>query len=100
MDDVEGFAERYARARETGFEVLADELTEIADETAHDTVKDAQGNDRPNNEWISRSKLRVDTRKWLLSKMLPKVYGDKLTLDGQVDHTFGDRLAQARKATE
>ena len=27
---------------------------------------------------IARNRLRIDTRKWILSKMLPKVYGDKL----------------------
>jgi hypothetical protein len=30
-----------------------------------------------NGENIQRSRVRIDTRKWLLSKMLPKVYGDK-----------------------
>jgi hypothetical protein len=28
---------------------------------------------------IARNRLRVDTRKWMLAKMLPKVYGEKIT---------------------
>lgn len=76
------FSEQYARAREAGYSLLADELLEIADETAFDTTKDNDGNDKPNHEWITRSRLRVDTRKWLLSKALPKVYGDKLAHTG------------------
>jgi hypothetical protein len=38
-----------------------------------------------NNEVVNRSKLRVDTRKWLMAKMKPKVYGDKVdvTSDGK-----------------
>ncbi len=30
-----------------------------------------------NSENIQRSRVRIDTRKWLLSKMLPRIYGDK-----------------------
>jgi hypothetical protein len=30
-----------------------------------------------NGEHIQRSRVRIDTRKWMLSKMLPKSYGDK-----------------------
>jgi hypothetical protein len=34
------------------------------------------------HDHIQRSRLRVDTRKWLLSEMSPKVYGDRLALAG------------------
>lgn len=74
------FAAQYARARAVGYEKLADELLEISDDSSSDTISTEQG-ERPNSEWISRSRLRVDTRKWLLSKMLPKVYGDKLAVE-------------------
>ena len=37
------------------------------------------------HDHIARSRLRVDARKWLLSKMLPKVYGDKVALGGDAD---------------
>lgn len=33
------------------------------------------------HDHVSRSRLRVDTRKWMLSKMLPKIYGDKTTTE-------------------
>ena len=33
-----------------------------------------------NGENIQRSRLRIDTRKWLMSKLNPKVYGDKLDM--------------------
>lgn len=79
IDNVDDFAERYTRARQVGYEDMADELTEIADDTSNDTLTDAQGADRPNTEWITRSRLKVDTRKWLLSKALPKIYGDRIT---------------------
>jgi hypothetical protein len=38
-----------------------------------------------NPEAIARSRLRIDTRKWMLSKMLPKIYGDKVTVDSNVE---------------
>lgn len=75
------FSERIARARELGFDAIAQETLEIADETAHDTVATEQG-ERPNTEWIARSRLRVETRLKLLAKWDPKRYGDKVQHTG------------------
>ena len=74
----EEFSKRIAHAREAGFDAIAEECLEIADETAFDTVIGENG-DRANSEWISRSKLRVETRLKLLAKWDPKRYGDKVT---------------------
>ena len=73
LDNVQGFAEQYARARLVGYHTMADELIEIADnpETGAAAVK--------------RDRLKVDTRKWLLSKALPKIYGDKVDLNASLD---------------
>lgn len=57
------FSDQYARAREIGYSDMAEEILEIADDKLGDAARD---------------RLRVDTRKWLLSKALPKVFGDKL----------------------
>lgn len=76
--DDEAFSRRIAGAREAGFDAIAEECLEIADETAFDTVSTEHG-DRANSEWISRSKLRVETRLKLLAKWDPKRYGDKIT---------------------
>lgn len=85
LDDEQGFSANYARAREVGYLRMADEITQIADNGSNDTYTDDEGNERTNQDVIARSRLRVDTRKWLLSKMLPKVYGDKLELSGDPD---------------
>lgn len=79
------FAEQYTRARDIGYKLLADELIEIADDASGDTVVTESG-PKQNPEFAARSRLRLDTRKWMLSKMLPKVYGDKLELGGEVTH--------------
>lgn len=77
IDENEDKSKQYARACEERAEALADEIIDIADFAENDTITTEKG-DMPDNEWINRSKLRVDTRKWLMSKMMPKKYGDKV----------------------
>ncbi len=79
------FTEQYARAREAQADKLAEEILSIADDGRSDTYLDAEGNERTDTEVIQRSKLRVDTRKWLASKMAPKKYGDKVAIGGADD---------------
>ncbi|AXY22817.1 hypothetical protein CD178_02061 [Komagataeibacter saccharivorans] len=81
LTDHDGFASRYACAREAGLMTLADDILVISDDGRNDTYQDADGNDRVNQDVVQRSRLRVDSRKWLLSKLLPKQYGDKLNLE-------------------
>jgi len=77
LDDREGFYAHYARARDTGLDAMADELLDIADDGEND--RDADG--KADSEHINRSRLRVDTRKWYLSKLAPKRYGDRSSLE-------------------
>ncbi len=81
-----GFRERYETARLLGYRKMADELLEISDDGRNDWVerqsRDGGTYKAPDHDHIHRSRLRVDTRKWILSKMLPKIYGDKLELGG------------------
>ncbi len=70
---------------------LAEELVAIADDTSKDTLTRADGSVYPNTEWISRSKLRVETRLKLLSKLWPEKFGDKVEVKGTV--TLGQLLA-------
>lgn len=79
-DADEGFAARIARAREAGHDAIAQDCLDIADETAFDTLQTEHG-DRPNTEWISRSKLRIETRLKLLAKWDPKRYGERQTTE-------------------
>lgn len=75
------FAQDIARAREAGWDKLAKECLEIADATENDTVMVGAGEherEAANTEWISRSKLRVETRLKLLAKWDPKRYGEKI----------------------
>lgn len=77
MDADEQLSADIARAREAGFDQIAMDALAIADETAFDTREGKDGALTPNSEWITRSRLRVDTRLKLLAKWDPKRYGDK-----------------------
>jgi hypothetical protein len=67
------FAEQYARSMLARWERMADEAIEIADETA---PVDALGH--IDTGYVRQQRVRIDTRKWLLSKALPRKYGDKV----------------------
>lgn len=78
-------AKQYARALEIRSDKIFDEIIDIADESNADLSVSEDGKISVNGEAVSRSRLRVDARKWALSKMQPKKYGDKLdvTTDGE-----------------
>lgn len=81
LHDVQGFAAQYARAREAQMEAWADEITEISDDGTNDWMTIKRGGEDvevPNQEVLQRSRLRVDTRKWLMSKIAPKKYGERI----------------------
>lgn len=73
LDDKEGFYTQYARARELQAMRWAEEVLEISDEPPPIT-----GEGKIDGAGVQHQRLRVDSRKWLLSKVLPKVYGDKI----------------------
>lgn len=75
-------AERYQVALTMRGELFADELIEISDDDKSDYYVDGEGRDRVDVENIQRAKLKVDTRKWIIARLIPKKYGDKLELSG------------------
>src|SRR6185295_1180431 len=76
-DDPE-LAARHTRAREIALESMAAEIMEIADSPI---PLDNFG--KTDHGAVQKQKLQIDTRKWILSKLAPKKYGDKV----EVDHT-------------
>jgi hypothetical protein len=55
------FSEQYAKAKEDQADAMVEEMLDIADDTDED---------------VKRSRLKVDTRKWLASKFKAKKFGD------------------------
>lgn len=74
------FAAQYAKAKLVQADLLAEECLDIADEGKNDWME-SFGEDgvlawKLNGEHVQRSRLRIDTRKFLAAKLLPKQYGD------------------------
>ena len=67
-EDIAGLAERYTRARQRQALTWADEVVTLADEAK------GEGSDA-----IQAAKLRVETRKWVLSRILRPIFGDTPT---------------------
>jgi hypothetical protein len=78
---------------------MADELQYIADYGLNDTYTDDKGRKRVDQDVVQRSRLRVDTMKWRMSKLHWKRFGDRVQQDQNinlvVDHA--ERLEAARK---
>ena len=75
------FREQYAQACKERSYAQAEEIIDIADNATNDYMEKLEGDGYIfNSENVQRSRLRIDTRKWLMSKMNPKVYGDKLDM--------------------
>ena len=87
----EDFCNQYARAREIQQEHYLDETIEIADDGSNDWME-RTGKDgecigyQVNGEHVSRSKLRIETRRWIMERLAAKKYGSKQA----IDHTSSD----------
>lgn len=90
LDEKPEFLDKYAKAKEDQADTLADEMLDIADDGRNDWMArhDSEGNSigwQVNGEHVQRSRLRLDTRKWIASKLKPKKYGEnnKVELTGK-----------------
>lgn len=79
-ENRDGFSNRYAHARELLLEHWADDLIEIGDNGRNDWME-RNGEPAFNFEHVQRSRLRSDNRKWLLSRLNPSKYGDRVTTE-------------------
>jgi len=94
------FLKRYETARQDGAHTYAYQIAEIIDEEPS-YVMDEKGNERIDPASIAHKRLRMDGRKWLAAKYLPKAYGERLQHEGvedgapiKVDHGIFDALIQ------
>jgi hypothetical protein len=78
------FRVKYAQAKCEQIEFLTEDILEIADDATNDWMEFEEKTNgceswKVNGEHIQRSRLRIDTRKWLAAKLAPKIYGDVIT---------------------
>ena len=69
LNENQDFSEQYARARDRQADHYFEEIVEIADSVEADSAA------------VAKARLQVDARKWTLSKLAPKKYGEKTELD-------------------
>lgn len=87
LNDDAALADNYAHAREDLIERMAQEVMDLSDQEVPET-----GDGKKDWQAIQKHKLQVDTRKWLLSKLAPKKYGDKLELSGDPANPLVQRI--------
>lgn len=87
INDVNGFRDRYTAARDVALDKMADEVIEIADNMTfvEETSESKEGTSVSRREHYQHRRLQFDARRWYLSKLAPKRYGDKLDLVHQGD---------------
>jgi hypothetical protein len=71
---------RYNQAMKMRAHNLFEEILEIADKQDKDVYLDRDGNERTDHNVVNRSKLQVDARKWVVGRLDPTKYGDKMDL--------------------
>lgn len=81
-----GFSEQYAKAKEESADALVEEMLDIADDGTNDWMEQHSQDGEAvgyklNGEAVQRSRLRVETRKWIAAKLKPKKYSEKLDLN-------------------
>jgi transposase-like protein len=83
LSEDKDFSARYARAKESQADLLAEEILELADKEREliEEVTTGEGSYQTKKDNIARSRLQVDARKWLASKLKPKKYGDTQQAD-------------------
>ena len=80
VSEDRNLAEQYKAAREAMIDKIADDTVALADA---DPERGPDG--KIDSGWVSNQRLKIDTRKWLLSKLAPKKYGDKIEVSGDAD---------------
>ncbi len=79
------FQEQYARAKAAQMDLMAEEIIEIADDARNDWIERENRSGGTyvalNEEAIARSRVRIEARKWLMSKFACRKYGDRVAAE-------------------
>jgi len=81
LDEDDLKVKQYACACVDRSDMIFEDILNISDAYDKDVLKDKDGNEVVNHNVIQRDRLRVDSRKWMLGKMNPKKYSDKIQID-------------------
>lgn len=79
------FSEQYTKAMSARADAMFEDMLDIADDSKSDYTVNGDGEERFNSEHVNRARLRIDTRKWMIGRMSPKKYGDKVNPVSDID---------------
>jgi hypothetical protein len=102
MECDDALSERYARAKKAQLQVLADQIVDLSDNDRiceKITIKADGTREVVIIDQVERTKLQIDSRKWLLAKLNPKKYGDRLEVQ-QTGDPLGDLISEFRREYE
>jgi hypothetical protein len=91
LREVPGLREAYEQANEDRAALLAEELIELADTPIPEDLDPVS-----RSAWVQHLRIRLDTRKWIASRVYRQVYGDKLDLS--MNHVNVDLTAAMEEA--
>lgn len=74
------FANMYDNAKKTQTELWIDQIRREAEDESNDFYESKDGL-KPNPVAVARSKLKIESMKWMATKILPRIYGDRITND-------------------
>jgi hypothetical protein len=94
------FSYIYAQAKMHQCNVLVEEMLDIADNPSNDYYVDDRGKLLTDHDSIHRSKLRIDTRKWIAAKLAPRIYGNILAEKLAQSLDDNDGIISVRDLTE
>ena len=77
--------ELYARAMAIRSDIKAEKILKLAHNRKNDFYTDQDGNIKPNPVAVQRDRLIIDSEKWLLAKLAPRKYGDRINIDAQIN---------------
>ncbi len=86
------FAEMFTRARCNQVEVMIDEIKDDLQDNSKDYYIDESGRLKVDHENVHRARLRIDTAKWLAGKLLPRMYGEKISNQVEIKMTHEEAL--------
>ena len=96
LSEDEKLSAQYARAKEAYADKVFEDIVLIADGAGDDVLIDEDGIEQVNHNIIQRDRLRIDARKWHLSKLFPKKYGEKL----ETENTHSGEIRIIRQIKE
>lgn len=96
------FAQLYLEARRAGCEAMVDESFLIGDDNSGDeawVINEKTGDlvKAVDHEHVNRSRLRIDTRKWYVAKLVPRLYGERVEVEHKVNSELTARLTSGRQ---